>query len=145
MQPTHNKGYNVIKKSVGKTLTEVAALPKKEQVDALRRVATPAIVAVLKLAVDPSVKFLLPEGPTPYKPCDEDVSPGAFVGEARRLYLFIEGGQPNLRPLRREQLWVELLQYIDPDDAKLLDLVKDKKLPEGLSAKTVVTAFPDLY
>lgn len=139
------KGYNVRKKSIGDTLNEIAKLPKKEQVDALRAAATPGITAVLNYAVNPNIKFALPEGPTPYKPSELEPEPTAFLGEIRRLYLFVEGGSPNLRPLRREQLWIELLQYIDPVDAALLDLVKDKKLPEGLSAKTVVTAFPNLY
>jgi hypothetical protein len=145
MQPTHNKGYNVRKKSIGDTLNEIAKLPKKDQVEALQAAATPGIITVLNYAVNPNIKFALPDGPTPYTPSELEPEPTALLGELRRLYLFVEGGNPNLRPLRREQLWVELLQYVDPVDAALLDLVKDKKLPEGLSAKTVITAFPNLY
>lgn len=135
----------MVKKSAGKTLLEIAALPKKEQVDALKNVDHPVIRTVLNLAVNPNIKFALPDGPTPYKPSEEEPSPTAFFGEVRRLYLFLEGGQPNLRPMRREQLWVELLQFIDPEDAVIMDLAKEKKLPAGLTAKTVLTAFPDLY
>jgi hypothetical protein len=43
-------------------------------------------------------------------------------------------------------MFIELLQTVCPDDAKLLIAVKDKKLPfEGLSAKTVLKAFPNLF
>jgi hypothetical protein len=65
--------------------------------------------------------------------------------ELRRMYLFIDGGAPNLKPVRRESLWIELLECVDPEDAKLLNLIKDKKLPEGLTADTVKKAFPDLF
>ena len=66
--------------------------------------------------------------------------------EARRLYLFIEGGNPNLTQLKRESMFVDLLQSINPEDAKLLISIKDKKLPyKGLSSKTVLKAFPGLF
>jgi len=66
--------------------------------------------------------------------------------EARRLYLFIEGGNPNLTQLKRESMFIDLLQSISPDDAKLLVAAKDKKLPyEGLTSATVLKAFPGLY
>jgi hypothetical protein len=139
------KGYNVVKKPTSHIINEIAALPKKEQVQALQQFATPTVKAVLKLACDPKLKFALPEGETPYKPNDLGDDWGILPAEMRRMYLFLEGGQPNLKTLRREQLWVEFMQYINPDDAKLMDLVKDKKLPEGLTEATVKKAFPDLF
>jgi hypothetical protein len=135
----------VVKNPISHVLKSVAALPKGEQVEALRQNGTAPIQALLKFACDPKIKFLLPEGPTPYKPNDMGDDYGVLPGEMRRMYLFVEGGNPNLRPLRREQLWVELLEYVNPEDAKLLDLVKDKKLPEGLSITTVKKAFPELF
>lgn len=135
----------MVKNPISHVLKSVAALPKGEQVEALRQNGTAPIQALLKFACDPKIKFLLPEGPTPYKPNDMGDDYGVLPGEMRRMYLFVEGGNPNLRPLRREQLWVELLEYVNPEDAKLLDLVKDKKLPEGLSITTVKKAFPELF
>jgi hypothetical protein len=65
--------------------------------------------------------------------------------EIRRLYLFVEGGNPNLSKLRREMLYIQLLESVDPNDAKLLNYVKDKKLPfRGITAKIVNQAFPNL-
>ena len=46
----------------------------------------------------------------------------------RKLYLFVEGGNPNLKQVRREYLFVELLESIDPSEAELLLQVKDKKI-----------------
>jgi len=65
--------------------------------------------------------------------------------EARKLYLFVEGGSPNLKQLRRETLFVELLETVDPEDAKLLLAIKDKTLPyPGVTLDIVNQAFPGL-
>lgn len=59
--------------------------------------------------------------------------------------MFVEGGNPNLKPVRREFLFIQLLESIDSEDAKLLLAVKEKKLPfKGITEKTVRQAFPDL-
>ena len=136
----------MIKNSLSFIINSVAKLPKAEQVEALRQNGTPPIQALLKFACDPKIKFLLPEGKTPYQPSPHaEEAHGVLPGEIRRLYLFVEGGNPNLNPLRRETLWVELLQHVNPSDAVLLDLMKDKKLPDGLTVATVKKAFPDLF
>jgi hypothetical protein len=68
-----------------------------------------------------------------------------LFAEIRRLYLFLKGGNPNLTKLRRETLFIELLESVHPSDAKILIAIKDKKLPyKGLTAKLVKEAFPGL-
>jgi hypothetical protein len=104
----------------------------------------PAIKVVLKFACDPNIKFALPEGETPYKPSEYD-EPGILYSEIRRLYIFCEGGHATLKRTRRETLWIELLGAVHREDAKLLDLIKDKKLPDGLKPDIVLAAFPDLF
>ena len=47
--------------------------------------------------------------------------------------------------LRRESMFVELLERVDPNDAKLILAVKDRKLSyKGLSYKLVRDTWPDL-
>lgn len=135
----------MIKRPMSHVLNEIALLPKKEQVEALRRADEPSLRGILKLACDPKLKFLLPEGDPPFKENDLGDDHGLLRQEMRRMYLFLEGGNGNLKPLRRERLWIDILEYVNPDDARLLNLVKDKKLPEGLTASTVKKAFPDLF
>ena len=63
----------------------------------------------------------------------------------RKLYLFVEGGNPNLKQVRREYLFVELLESIDPSEAELLLQVKDKKIKcRGLTYNLVKETFPEL-
>jgi hypothetical protein len=59
--------------------------------------------------------------------------------------LFVEGGNPNLTNLRRETLFIQLLESVDPNDAKLLLAMKDKKSAfSGINKTIVRQAFPDL-
>jgi hypothetical protein len=58
---------------------------------------------------------------------------------------FVEGGNPNLSKIRRETLFIQLLESIHPKDAILLSSIKDKKIPfKGLTKKIVHQAFPDI-
>lgn len=100
---------------------------------------------ILKYALDPNITWDLPEGEPPYKPCPHPGQETRLLTEARRLYLFLEGGNPNLKKIRREALYIELLESIHPDDAKLMVAIKDKKIPyKGITTKVVNEAFPGL-
>ena len=107
--------------------------------------ATPALGVLLKYAYDPKIEFLLPEGETPYTPSQFD-EPGMLYTELRRLYLFVKDGHPTLKQVRRESLWVELLQSVSAKDAIILDGVKNKKLPVPyLTEKFVQKTLPELF
>lgn len=105
----------------------------------------PTLRTVLQGALDPGIKWLLPEGNPPYKPNDLVDQQHRLFTESRKLYLFVEGGNPNLKQLRRESLFIELLESLDPEDAKLMLSVKDKTLPyPGVTADVINRAFPGL-
>lgn len=123
--------------SKGKTVDDRVAL--------LQQNASQALLTVLKYAYDPSIKFLLPDTNPPYKPTDFLDQENRLYSELRRLYLFVEGGNPNLTKLKREMLFIQLLESIDKNDAVLLCHIKDKKLPfKELNIKVIRKAFPDL-
>ena len=115
----------------------------KEKIEALQRMANPAVLTLLRLAIDPEIIWELPEGTPPYKTSQMD-EPAILYGEVRRMYLFLKGGHPTLKQNRREQLFVEILEAVHPADAKLLCLLKDKKLPEGLTPAIIKKAFPNI-
>lgn len=118
---------------------------KAEKINYLRSQQSPALLAIIKYALDPKVKFLLPEGPVPFKKTEAVEAQGMLYSEARKIYLFIEGGHPNLTKMKRETLFIQLLESVDPKDAALLVGVKDKKLPyPGLTKKFMDEAFPGL-
>jgi hypothetical protein len=133
------------KLSIGKILEKCMEFEKKEdKIAALRANQNPAMVQILKFMFDPNIKFLLPKGDPPYNPLEFN-EPGRLYVEARKLYLFIEGGHPTITPFKRESLFISLLENVNPEDAKLLLAMKDKKSPmKGLTKNLVSTAFPGL-
>lgn len=135
-----------MKLSLSEILKNASELEKKQdRIDYLMRNNSPALQALLKYAYDDKVKFLLPEGEPPYKPNELPDQEGILYSELRRLYLFIEGGNDNLKPVRREYLFVQLLETVNKEDAKLLIAVKDKKIPyKGITKKFVQELFPGL-
>lgn len=86
-----------------------------------------ALKMLLEYAYLPEKKFDLPEGDPPYKPDDAPIgmSPANLRMEIKRLYIF---KREDLKPLRREQLFINLLESVHPDEAKLLLAVKEQKL-----------------
>jgi hypothetical protein len=135
------------RKSIAWILDFASKLPNEEEkIKCLQANDNFAIRTVLQGAFDPNIKWLLPEGDAPYTPCTYPNMENSLYLEAKRLYLFVEGGNNNLTQLKRESMFLELLQTVSPDDAKMLVSIKDKKIPfEGLTAKIVLKAFPNLF
>jgi len=118
---------------------------KEDKVRVLRENDHFAIKTILQAAFDPRVKWLLPEGEPPYKPTELVDQENVLIHDVRKLVHFVEGGNPDLRQLKRESMFVEMLENIAPADAKLLCAVKEKKLPwKGITAEIVAEAYPGL-
>ena len=129
-------------------LADVAkAKNKKEKKEVLLKHGNNgALKEILKYTYDPNIKFLLPPGNPPYNSVvDETENPTYLYGLVRKLYLFVEGGNPNLKSQRREYLFIELLESIHPKEAEILLQMKDKKLKcNGLTYNLVKETFPKL-
>jgi hypothetical protein len=116
-----------------------------ERISFLQKNSSLPLHTVLQGAFDPRIKWLLPEGEPPYKPNDLVDQQHVFFSECRKMYLFVEGGNNDLKQLRRETLFVELLERVDPKDAKLLLAIKDKHMPyPGITEDVIKEAFPGL-
>lgn len=138
--------FNMARKLPISVIIETAASFKKieERVEFLRKHDSTALQTVLKYGLDPKIKWALPEGAPPYKKCEALDIEGMLYSEARRLYLFVEGGNQNLTKLKREMLYINMLESLHPKDAEILIAAKDKKLPKGITIKVVNLAFPRL-
>ena len=73
-------------------------------------------------------KFDLPEGEPPFKhdAAPIGMSPGNLTMELRRLYIFTK--ERDLATVRRETLFIQMLEGLHPSEAKLLVAVKDQNL-----------------
>ena len=87
-------------------------------------------------------KFILPEGEPPFKPDSAPIgmTPCNFTQETKKLYVFT-AARSDLKALRRETLFIQLLENIHPSEAKVLLAVKDQKLNKlykNITAKVAV-------
>lgn len=134
------------RKSIAWILEYTSKLPEEEQVKCLQANDCEPIRIILQYCFHPAAKWALPEGKPPYKPCEYPNIENMLYGEAKKLYLFLEGGNNNLKPLKREKMFVDLLESVTPEDAKLLISIKEKKLPfEGLKPETIKKAYPGIF
>ena len=102
---------------------------------------------LLKYAFHPDIKFVLPDVAPPYKTIGspDEWNPTYLYPNIRKLYLFVEGGHEGLTTMRREQLFVQMLESLHPKEAEVLVQVKDKKLKyRGLTYKLVKETFSDI-
>ena len=66
--------------------------------------------------------------------------------EYQRFYNFCKGGNDQLKSLRRETMFIQMLEGLHPLDAEILCLVKDKNLEEkyNITKEIVSEAYPDI-
>ena len=119
---------------------------KEDKIAALKHNDSLVLRLVLQSVFDPSVKWLLPPGEPPYTPSKIVDVEHIFIRNIKTIYQFIEGfTPPNISKTVREAKFIEFLEAIMPDDAKLLISMKEKKLPyKTITAALVKEAFPDL-
>lgn len=118
---------------------------RAEKIEVLRNYDSVTLRTILQGAFDPGIEWDLPEGDPPYKPCVYDDMQGRLYQETRRLWMFLKGRKPELTALKKEVLFIGLIESLDKDDAKLMLAVKDKKMPyKGITYKLVQEAFPGL-
>lgn len=121
-------------------------LNDNDKIGYLRSHDSDQLRTILQLAFDTRVKWLLPEGAPPYKPCQFLDQDGALYRELRKFYIFIENPRaPEMPKAKREALYISMIESLHPDDAILVNSVKDRRLPVGGITKDIVNAaFPGL-
>ena len=122
------------------------AKTKEKKIELLREYNTDALRMVLKSSFDPNIEWDLPEGDVPYTPNEspEGTEHNMLVHEARTLFHYIKGGNPQLTTNRRENMFIQMLEGLHQSEAELVVAAKDKALHrkyKGLSANVVKEAF----
>lgn len=119
---------------------------KKDKVYHLKEHNSESLRMVIKASFDPNIKWSLPSGEVPFRPNEapEGTEHSMLSYEARKLYHYIEGGNPTITQNKRESMFVQLLESLHPDEADILVAAKDKVLHQkykGLSKNVVMEAF----
>ena len=121
---------------------------KAKKIEILREYDDLALKAILIWNFDPTAISVLPEGPVPYK--ENEVPIGTDHTSLRRewknLYHFVKGGNDSLSAIRRETMFVQMLEGLHPEEAKIICLVKDKDLESKykITYDMVQQAYPDI-
>ena len=136
------------KYSISELLTKVSKLTgKKDKIDMLRSEHNIVLENLVDLCFNPNLKFLLPEGAPPYTPATKAQGfEMTLYANMRKFGVFLESGPyPTMTPHKREVQFVEFLETLDPDDAKFVISIKDKKMPyKGITRKLFEEAWPAL-
>lgn len=132
---------------VSEILKKISDLPN--ELDRQNSLATCAdnsvLVMTLKYMFDPNVVFELPDGDPPYTPNEYLDQQSNYYSDFRRMYLFIQGGNPGIHKLKRESIFVQFIEGIDREDAKMVLAMKDKRSPyPGITYDLVYNTFPGL-
>jgi hypothetical protein len=121
---------------------------KAKKVEVLKHYRDDALTALLIWNFDPSVVSALPDGAVPYTPNEvpEGTDHTSLRREWKNLYHFIRGGNDGLNGLRRESMFVQMLEGLHPREADLVCLVKDKELTKKykVTLEMVKEAYPDI-
>ena len=149
---------------------------KAKKVEVLQKYKHPSLITLFVWNFDTSIISLLPEGEVPYGNTKEDqtttgtlsskindaVDKMAEMGsnslgsqdqgkasiraEYKKFYNFCKGGNPSLSSLRRETMFINILQGLHPLEAEILCLVKDKKLSTKykVTKEIVSLAYPEI-
>ena len=145
-----------------------------KKIEVLKTYENDALKSIFIWNFDESVISLLPEGEVPYGDVkDQNVYSGtlsdnlsreAMGGESatvqdlqgrgrtslrkeyQNLYHYVKGGNNSLSTIRREMMFINLLQGLHPKEAEVLVLTKDKKLTNKykVSFENVKEAYPEI-
>lgn len=147
-----------------------------KKVEVLKKYEHPCLKSLFIWNFDESIISLLPEGEVPYaatseqnsfsgtlsEKIDDAVSKMGELGsnslgsqdqgrisirkEYQKFYNFVKGGNDSLSSLRRESMFINILQGLHPLEAEILILVKDKKLDTKykITKQNVSEAYSDI-
>jgi len=145
-----------------------------KKVEVLKTYEHDSLKAIFIWNFDDTVISLLPEGEVPYGDVNqqnvysgslsENLSKESRGGESatgqdldgrgktslrrefQNLYHYVRGGNDSLTSIRREMMFINLLQGLHPKEAEIVVLTKDKKLTDKykVNFEVVKEAYPDI-
>ena len=147
-----------------------------KKVELLQKYQNDALTSILIWNFDQSLISLLPEGDVPYGNLKDEASfsgslsdkivnknqmdtisyngteeniktqKSSIRNEYTRFYNFLKGGNDSLSSIRRELMFINMLEGLHPKEAEILILVKDKRLTDKykISFDNVKESYPNI-
>jgi hypothetical protein len=121
---------------------------KAKKVEILQEYENDALKSIFIWNFDETVISVLPVGDVPYNKNEVPVGTDhtSLRREYKHLYNFVKGGNDGLSGLRRETMFIQMLEGLHPEEAELICLCKDKRLAEKykITYDIVKQAYPDI-
>lgn len=134
-----------MKLGLGEILGRAAKMKtQKEKVEYLKKNDSRPLQDIIQYALHPAIKWDLPEGTPPYTPTPYLDQETMLLAEMKRMALFVNGNGNNLSRVKLQNLFIQLLESVAPKDAELLCLVKERKLPKGITPSLIEDVWPGL-
>jgi len=119
----------------------------KIKAEILQKNQSTALIDLFQLTYNPTIQWVLPEGDPPYRAAEETDLEGALIGKMRQMKYFISVNgnilEPSVNPIKRETIFIQLLESVSPQDAKLVLEMKKRDI-KGVSKTVVKEAFPQI-
>lgn len=148
----------------------------EKKVEILQKYSDPSLKSILIWNFDDTIVSMLPEGLVPYASVgQQNVVSGNLSDNIQRsvqmmnelesnsigsqdqgrtsirkeytyFYNFVKGGNDRLSSMKRETMFINILEGLHPLEAEIIMLVKDKKLQTkyNISKQNVSDAYPDI-
>ena len=121
---------------------------KAKKIEILKEYETDALKSIFIWNFDETVISMVPDGEVPYNKNEVPVGTDhtSLRREWKHLYNFVKGGNDGLSNIRRETMFIQMLEGLHPEEAEIICLVKDKKLAEKykITYDVVKQAYPDI-
>lgn len=145
-----NRPIDLNKMTLPEIFSHISELKPAERKNAVVQIArlVPQVKELLRINFNKSVKFDLPKGNPPYTPLNipEDFGYNRLRVEMRKFKYFFVASSPNLNQIKRESIFIEMLESVSPEEAKLILAVKDKKLKyKGVTRKLMEDTIPEIF
>ena len=133
-------------KYVHEVLVEVGSKRKKsEKIRVLKENESWALKDIIRGSMDSTVQWNLPEGTPPYTACEPHNAPANLLRENTKFKYFAVGGPGDqMLKVKRESIFLGLIEGVHPLDAELVINMINKVTPKGLTRPIVQEAFPGL-
>ena len=121
---------------------------KAKKIEILEEYSSDALKAILIWNFDQTVVSMIPEGTVPYNKNEVPVGTDhtSLRREWKNLYHFVKGGNDKISAIRRETMFIQMLEGLHPEESEIVCLVKDKALEDkyNITYDVVRKAYPDI-
>ena len=118
---------------------------KSEKIRVLKENESWALKDIIRGSMDSTVQWNLPEGTPPYTACEPHNAPANLLRENTKFKYFAVGGPGDqMLKVKRESIFLGLIEGVHPLDAELVINMINKVTPKGLTRPIVEEAFPGL-